>query len=78
MAYVGAYGMPGVQGSTGQLVVCAVSHLVGSMHRQICWTVGFVCGPADWWDLWVGWLTGSIGQLARPVRWLLRSLSQLL
>lgn len=59
VAYVGAYGMPGVQGSTGQLAACAVSHLVGSMHRQICWTVGFVCGP--------DWLVGSVGGLADRV-----------
>lgn len=78
MAYVGSYGVPGVQVNTGQLAGCAVSHLVGSVHRQICRTVGFVCGLADWWDPWVGWLTGSTGQLAGPVRWLLRSLSQLL
>lgn len=54
------------------------AHLVGSMHRQACWVVGFVCGLADLWDLWVGWLAVSTVQLARPVGWLLRSLCHLL
>lgn len=67
VAYVGTCGMPGVQVNAGQLVGFAVSPSVGSMYRQACWVVVFVCGLADWWDLWVGWLTGSTGQLARPV-----------